>query len=411
VSQKPLPKQPEINIGTLGHVENGKSTLVQALTGVWTARHSEEIRRGITIRIGYADAAFFRCEKCGIYYNSELCPKCGSMTRFVRAVSFVDCPGHHSLMVTMLSGAALMDGALLVISATEKCPQPQDREHLAAAQIVGIDKIITVQNKIDVATKERTLENYGEIKIFLKGTIAEKAPVIPVSAQRSVNIDALIEAIEKHIPTPQRDISKPPLMPILRSFDVNKPGTPAPEIQGGVIGGSILQGVFRIGDEIEIRPGLHMNKGARSHYEPIITRITSIFAGGRIVEEASSGGLIGMGTLLDPSLTKADSLVGNVVGLPGQLPPVLDKINLEVKLFERVIGTEAQVMVEKLRINEALVLNVGTAVSAGVVTSLRGDKIEVSLRRPVCLEPRARVAISRRVGDSWRLIGFGIAEH
>jgi len=242
LSRNPLPRQPEVNIGSLGHVENGKSTLVQALTGTWTARHSEEIRRGITIRIGYADAAFYRCTKCSTYGTSEICARCGSPAEFQRAVSFVDCPGHHSLMVTMLSGAALMDGALLVLSATEKCPQPQDREHFAAAQIVGINKIIVVQNKIDVVTKERILENHREIQEFVKGTVAEGAPIIPLSAQRGINIDVLIAAIQEYIPTPSRDLAKPPIMSILRSFDVNRPGTPALEIQGGIVGGSILQG-------------------------------------------------------------------------------------------------------------------------------------------------------------------------
>jgi translation initiation factor 2 subunit 3 len=131
--------QPEVNIGTLGHVDNGKSTLVQALTGVWTARHSEELRRGITIRIGYADAFIYKCLKChspSNYTTQTKCPKCGSETKFIRAISFVDCPGHHSLMVTMLSGSALMDGALFVLASNAKCPQAQDRDHLLAAVCV-----------------------------------------------------------------------------------------------------------------------------------------------------------------------------------------------------------------------------------------------------------------------------------
>jgi len=92
------------------------------------------MKRGITIKVGYADAPFYKCTKCGRYGTLDICSQCGSSAEFLRAVSFVDCPGHHSLMVTMLSGAALMDGALLILSASSKCPQPQDREHLAAAQ-------------------------------------------------------------------------------------------------------------------------------------------------------------------------------------------------------------------------------------------------------------------------------------
>ena len=258
--------QPEVNIGTLGHVDNGKSTLVQALTGVWTARHSEELRRGITIKIGYADAFIYKCPKCRGPYNYTVqtkCPNCASETKFKRAMSFVDCPGHHSLMVTMLSGSALMDGALFVLASNAKCPQAQDREHLLAAQSVGIKNLVFVQNKIDVISKDRALENYKEIKGFVKGTIAEDAPIVPVSAQHGTNVDVLLREIEDRIPTPKRDLSAPPRLYVLRSFEVNKPGTEIDDIVGGVIGGSIVQGVFRVGDQIEIRPGILIQEAGK----------------------------------------------------------------------------------------------------------------------------------------------------
>ncbi|HUW49270.1 MAG TPA: GTP-binding protein, partial [Patescibacteria group bacterium] len=136
----PIPRQPEINIGTIGHVDHGKTTLVQALTGVWAARHSEELKRGITIKLGYADMPIYKCSKCEPpknYTTEPTCPGCGTKAVFVRAISFVDAPGHEALMATMLSGAAIMDGALLVIAADEPCPQPQTREHLAAADATG----------------------------------------------------------------------------------------------------------------------------------------------------------------------------------------------------------------------------------------------------------------------------------
>ncbi len=408
MSLKPLPEQPEINLGTLGHVDNGKSTLVQAITSVWTAKHSEELRRGITIRVGYADAAFYKCPKCGYYCTEDICPKCGSPTKFLRAVSFVDCPGHHSLMVTMLSGAAVMDGALLVIDATKACPQPQDREHLAAADIVGIKRIIIVQNKIDLVSRERAIENFKEIQRFVKNSVAEGAPIIPVSAQHSLNIDALIEEIEKNIPTPRRNIEGPPRMWVVRSFDVNRPGRPAEKILGGVIGGSILQGVFEVKDEIEISPGISIKEGGRTRYESLQTEIESLRAGGKSVKKARGGGLVGLGTSLDPSLTRADGLVGNLVGKPGSLPLASDSLTLDMRLFEKAIGTEKMVKVDKIKAGEALVFNVGTAVTVGTVKSVEGSFIDVSLRRPVCAEPGARVAVSRRIGEGWRLIGYGI---
>jgi len=404
------PLQPEVNIGTLGHVDNGKSTLVQALTGIWTARHSEELRRGITIRIGYADAFVYKCPKCHApnnYTVQKKCPNCGTETKFQRAISFVDCPGHHSLMVTMLSGSALMDGALFVLASNAKCPQAQDREHLLAAQSVGIKNLVVVQNKIDVATKERALENYKEIKAFVKGTIAEGAPIVPISAQHGTNIDVLLQEIEERIPTPKRDLNAPPRMYVLRSFEVNKPGTDVEEILGGVIGGSIVQGRFRVGDEIEIRPGIPVQEGGKSKYERLITTIRSLSVSKGQVQEATSGGLVGLGTDLDPSLTKSDGLVGSVAGKTDTLPLSLEKVTLDVKLFEKVVGTELVVPVERIRSNEALVLNVGTTVTSGIVTSARENLADITLKKPVCAEPQSKAAISRRIADSWRLIGFG----
>ncbi|MEM2427852.1 MAG: translation initiation factor IF-2 subunit gamma, partial [Candidatus Bathyarchaeia archaeon] len=236
-------KTPECNIGTAGHVDHGKTTLVEALTGVWTSRHSEEIKRGITIKLGYADAGFYKCPVCPppkCYSTQQTCPNCGSKTELLRVVSFVDAPGHEVLMATMLSGAAVMDGAILVIAANEPCPQPQTKEHLAALEIVGVKNIVIAQNKIELVTPQEALKNYQQIKEFVKGTIAEDAPIIPISAQNKVNIDYLIEAIEKYIPTPKRDPLKPPLMYVVRSFDINKPGTRATELSGGVIGGTIV---------------------------------------------------------------------------------------------------------------------------------------------------------------------------
>jgi len=404
---KPLPEQPEINLGTLGHVENGKSTLVQALTGVWTAKHSEELRRGITIRVGYADAAFYRCTKCRYYCIENVCPKCGGPTKFLRAVSFVDCPGHHSLMVTMLSGAAVMDGALLVIDATKTCPQPQDREHLAAAEIVGIKKIVIVQNKIDLVSQERAIENFKEIQEFVKNTVAEKAPIVPVSAQHASNIDVLIREIEGRIPTPKRDLRKPPRMLVVRSFDINRPGILAKKIVGGVIGGSVLQGVFEVGEEIEISPGVSVKEDGEPRYEILQTEVKSLKAGGKSVKKARSGGLVGLGTNLDPSLTRADGLVGNIVGKPGSLPPASNSLTLDTILFEKALGTEEMVKVDKIKTNESLVFNIGTSVTSGIVKSVREDVIDVSFKRLVCVEPKFRVTISRRIGESWRLIGYG----
>jgi translation initiation factor 2 subunit 3 len=409
----PLPKQPEVNIGTIGHVDHGKTTLVEAITGVWAAKHSEELRRGITIKLGYADAPIFKCPNCDApqcYSSDSTCPNCGSECEFVRAVSFVDSPGHEALMATMLSGATVMDGALLIIAANEKCPQPQTREHLAAIELAGLKNIIIVQNKIDIVDEKRALESYKEIEAFVKGTVAEGKPIIPVSAQHRVNVDAVLQAIEENIPTPERDPNKPPRMFVVRSFDVNKPGATIDELLGGVIGGSIFQGKFKIGDEVEIRPGLKAEKHGRISYESIFTEITSLSAGGREVDEAQSGGLVGIGTYLDPSLTKADGLTGNLVGKPDLLPPTRSELVLETTLLKRAIGTKELVQVDNIIKGERLLLDVGTTITLGTVVSTKKDAATLKLVRPVCAEDGARAAISRKIAGRWRLIGYGIIQ-
>jgi len=404
-------RQPECNIGTTGHVDHGKTTLVQALTGIWTAKHSEELKRGLTLKLGYADAAIRKCPVClppDCYTTKDKCPICGSSTRILRRVSFVDCPGHEMLMASMLAGATLMDGALMVIDCTQPCPQPQTREHLIALEMIGLKNIIIVQNKIELANRETLLKNYNEIQAFIKGSIAEGAPIIPVSALHKINIDVLLQAIEEYIPTPVRDESKPARVYIARSFDVNKPGTPFDKLSGGVIGGSIIQGVLRLDDEIEISPGLLIEHNGKIEHSPLYTRVVSLKAGEIPVKIAKPGGLVGIGTLLDPSLTKADALVGNVAGIPGTLPPVWYEFSFVPHMLEWVVGLKEPQRVEPLKVKEPLMINVGTATTLGTITSISKEYVHVSLKRPVCAEENARIAISRRIGGRWRLIGYGI---
>ncbi|MEM1873424.1 MAG: translation initiation factor IF-2 subunit gamma, partial [Acidilobaceae archaeon] len=265
-------QQPDVNIGVVGHVDHGKTTLVQALTGIWTMRFSEEIKKGMTIRLGYADGEIWECEECEFPSNYSPEPVCdckpGSKPRLKRRISFIDAPGHETLMATMLSGAALMDGAILVIAANEPCPQPQTREHLAALTILGIKNIVVVQNKVDAITPDQARKNYNEILEFVEGTVAESSPIIPISALKKANIDAVLAAIDEIIKPPERDLSSPPLMYVVRSFDVNRPGTAPENLVGGVVGGSLVQGVLRVGDEIEIRPGILAEKKDKVEYTP-----------------------------------------------------------------------------------------------------------------------------------------------
>ena len=402
--------QPVINIGLVGHVDHGKTTLTEALSGKWTDTHSEELKRGITIRLGYADASFYYCKKCKEYRTSPKCLKCKGTSQFVRKVSFVDAPGHESLMATMLAGATIMDGALLLIAANELCPQPQTREHLMALHISGIKNVIVLQNKVDLVDEERAKRNYKQIKEFLKNTEYKDAPIIPLSAQHRVNIDSVIEAIEEFIPTPKRNVKESPVMLIARSFDINKPGAKAESLRGGILGGAIIKGKLKVGERVEIRPGRVVEEQNQIKAKSLFTEITGIMTGSKPVKEAVPGGSIGILTNLDPNIVKSDKLTGNLVGLPDQLPPVWYNLNLKCTLLERVVGSKDELKVEPVKMNEILMLNINSAATVGFVTELHKDVIICKLKLPVCAEKGSRVTISRRIYNRFRLIGYGIIE-
>ena len=405
--------QPEVNIGLVGHVDHGKTTLVQALSGSWTDQHSEEMKRGISIRLGYADATFRRCpgvHEPECYTVDEECED-GSESDPIRTVSFVDAPGHETLMATMLSGASIMDGAVLVVSATEGVPQAQTEEHLMALDLIGIENIVIAQNKVDLVSRDRAVDNYEQIQEFVEGTVAEDAPIVPVSAQQEVNLDLLIDAVESEIPTPDRDPGENARMYAARSFDINRPGATAEDLKGGVVGGSLVSGELSVGDGVEIRPGREVDEEGQTEWRPLETTVRSLQAGNRDVETARPGGLLGVGTGLDPSLTKGDALAGQVAGEPGTLPPTREEFEMTVDLLDRVVGKEDDESgdsdIEEISTGEPLMLTVGTATTVGAVTSARDGECEVSLKRPVCAEAGDQIAINRRVGARWRLIGVG----
>jgi translation initiation factor 2 subunit 3 len=306
-------------------------------------------------------------------------------------------------MATVLSGSSIADGCVFVIAANEKCPQPQTKEHLMVLEIAEIKNIVIVQNKIDLVTKERALEHYREIKEFVKGTVAENAPVIPISAQQRVNIEYVLEAIEECIPTPKRDLKKPVKMYVARSFDVNKPGTEIEKLKGGVLGGSIIQGKLRVGDEIEIAPGIERN----GEWQKLYTRVEGLQKAGMNLEEATAGGLVGVMTSLDPSLTKSDALAGQIVGKPGTLPEIMHEITFDATLLERVVGDIKQ---DKIKRAEPLLLIVGVTKTVGVVTDVRDNIVTVRLKLPVCAEKGERVSFARRFNDKWRLAGYGVIQ-
>jgi len=389
---------PSINIGVVGHIDHGKTTLLSRLTGKFTDTHSEELKRGITIKLGYADLTIYKEDN---NYNLE---KKGKPERYV---SFIDAPGHEMLMATMLSGAAIIDSAILVIAANEGI-KPQTKEHFVALQAKKIKNIIIVQNKIDLVSKEKALENYKKIKEFVKGTIAENSPIIPISAQQGINIDKLLEEICK-LEIPKREENTDPIFLIARSFDINKPGTSIDKLNGGVLGGILKKGKLKVGDEIEIKPGLNSKKNNQLIYQTLTTKIISLYKGSEKINEVSPGPSISIETNLDPFLTKTDSLTGCIVSLKGKLPEITYKLKIKSELFKEVLGTEDKKQVEPIKTKEMLMLSINTTITVGIVEKIneKNNEIEFSLNIPIIALKGDNVGIARNINSHWRLIGFG----
>ncbi len=386
---------PELNVGVVGHIDHGKTTLLSRLTGKFTDTHSEELKRGITIKLGYADITIF---KQGNKFTTE-------KGEPVRYISFIDAPGHEMLMATMLSGAAIIDAAILVIAANEGI-KPQTKEHFMALQSKKIKNIIIVQNKIDLVSKEQALKNHKEIKEFVKATLAENAPIIPVSAQQGVNIDRLLEELCK-LEIPKKQTDTEPIFLIARSFDINKPGTTINKLGGGVLGGILKKGKLKVGDEIEIKPGLSIKKANQKTYQTLTTKILSLHKGNSSLKEVLPGASISIETELDPFLTKTDSLTGCLVGLKGKLPDITHNIKIKTELFKEVLGTEEHKNVEPIKTKEMLMLSVNTTITVGTVEKINNETIELSLNIPVVALKGDNVGIARNIDGHWRLIGWG----
>lgn len=398
VLSEDISKLETINVGIVGHIDHGKTTLLQKLSGKWADTHSEELKRGITIKLGYADA-IVREEK------EKLTTDKNSKGKPVRYITFVDAPGHEMLMATMLSGAAIIDAAILVVAANEGI-KPQTQEHLVALKAKKIKKIIIVQNKIDLVSKEQAINNYKTIKEFIKGTVAENAPIIPVSALQEVNLDKVLEELCKvEISKPEKET--PPLFLIARSFDINRPGTELKNLHGGILGGALKKGVLKIGDIIEVKPGYSFKKQNIYHYKTVKSKIVSMQKGDHQITEATPGGSLAIETELDPALTKADSLSGGIASIEGNLPEITEKITIKYTLFEEVFGTGKHESVQSLKFNEMLMLSLNTSITVGQITKINKDSIDLSLKIPVVPLKGESIGMARNLNGHWRLIGFG----
>ncbi|KAH9385469.1 translation initiation factor 2 subunit 3 [Nematocida major] len=423
ISQEIMKNQATVNIGMIGHVAHGKSTIVKAISGIKTVRFKSELERNITIKLGYANAKIYKCTgglckrpECYISTSSGQKPPKACRTKdctgtivLERHVSFVDCPGHEVLMDTMLTGAAIMDAAILIIASNEQCPQPQTVEHLNAIDVVQLEKVIILQNKVDLLTREQALENHDQIENFIKDSSAKNAPIIPTSAQIGCNLDAILDYIVNYIPVPQREYTEAPQVQVIRSFDINKPGCKPSNYKGGVIGGCLTRGYLQAGETLEIRPGILEKVQGRLTCKPVRTKIVSLFAEANMLKVAVPGGLVGIGTELDPFFCRGDKLVGQVLGRPDTLPEVYREMSIKYHLFEKLTA-ETPALGKPLAVKEQLLINIGSSSSRIQITATKGAEASFVLATPICAEIGTTLSISRKLRGHWRLVGAGTIE-
>lgn len=388
-----IKNQATINIGTAGTVSNGKSTTVRAVTGIRTQRHKKEIEKNLTINLGYANVKIFQDMKTGYLavaksdVNEMRHPVTGDEMKLVRHISYVDTPGHNSYVATMISGTALMDAALLIIAANEqKVPTQQCYEHLLALNRANIYNILILQNKMDIVSKKEAIDNLNKIREFIAGSPIENSVILPISAQFNTNIDQVVKYLRHGVGEPIRKLNEPVRITIVRSFDVNKPNVDYTKIIGGVIGGSLTQGVLFIGDWIEIRPGVKMPDG-KCH--PLLAKVVSLYSEKNKMEYAIPGGLIAIGLDIDPGLTRNNVLVGSVAGRPGTLPPIYQKMLIKYGKLRR------NIKLDKIKVDDKITLSANSAVINTIVEKIDKKHILLKTDKIICGDIGMNVALLR----------------
>jgi translation initiation factor 2 subunit 3 len=371
-------KKPILNIGTFGAVSEGKTSLVKVLSGTLTTRNSKEKIRNITIKLGFANWK---------YYDDE--------NNLIHHISFVDCPGHHEYINTMLSGINIIDGAIVIISVNSKIKdKPQLIQHLGAIKVGNIKKIIICLNKIDLVSKDTILERKEELDELLKEYDIKPFVIIPTSFTKNLGVNYLKQAIMLLF-EPNDIINKDDkenIFRITRSFDINKPNTDWKELKGGVIGGSVTSGTFKIGDEIEIKPGY---KGVS-----LKTKIISLQTEDIKLDVITKGGLIGIGTDLDPFYCKDDFLAGQICSLVNKLSDNITSLTINYE-FVTIFG-----FVWKPVLNDIVTLQIGTTIIDAKLVNLKKNIFELS--KPCCILESDSIVICKKINNILRIVAKSV---
>lgn len=395
-----LNSKPRINIGMLGSVSDGKSTCVRQLTGTKTQRYSSEQERNITIKPGYANMKVWTNENDDIVSTDSKVYEYEGYN-LVDHISFLDCPGHNELILTMLGSVKLMNAVILVVSLAEPLERkPQLVQHIASIKLSGIKKVIVCANKLDLISKDVALERYNNLVTLLNKYEINPLAIIPTSFSKNIGTDWLLEEILKHFNFELESTDNTQFLAI-RSFDINKPSTDYKDIQGGVIGGSLLQGKLHIGDEIEIRPGICSNKNGEINALPIITTVLSMRTEKEELNEISVGGLIGIGTDIDPFYCKDDMLSGNIIGLRGTLPPIYNNVTLSYQVLTDFVNFEWSP-----KVNDNVYLQIGTMLIPSTITNTKKRTIQLKLLKPACIDNNSNIIICKKETGSTVIVAI-----
>lgn len=418
IIKESMVNQPVINIGFIGSSSNGKSTIVYDITGESTQRHSDEILKNLSIKLGYANAKIYKCNTCNkpecyqstpsSVYNYK-CNICNNECVLVNHVSFIDCPGHNLLMATMLNGTSVMDYNILVESAVgERIPQLQTIEHFEVTNESNIPTSFICLNKMDqmVKNKLHVSKIVERIETFTKMYNKENIPIIPISGTLKINIDVVLEYIS-NMKIPKRDLNSHLKMLIIRSFDVNKEKTPIKDLKGGIIGGSIMKGIIKLNDEFNIYPGYVENENNIWYYKPLKTRALSISSNKNNLQYAIPGSSIGVQLDIDPSLTGDDELIGNVIyGIENKNVYVYHEITLK---YKKTVKKMTEFMNEYIELNKnnKIKINANANNIESVIKTIDEEYMTILLDKPICLEIGDVVTISKIKNNSKDIIIYG----
>jgi len=405
-----IQNQAVLNVGCIGHVSNGKSTLVKQMTGIKTQKFKSERERNCTINVGYGNCKIFYSEPTGEYKfvgSGVNCEKDsnGNVMKLIHHISFVDCPGHENYMSNMLSGSSVIDMAFLVEAANaQQIPQPQTLEHFIAVQQSEIDDIVVIQNKCDLVKRRELLLNKDRLDDFIEDYNDGCLPIIPLIAQTGNNIEYVGRYLANKMVNYNKDLNLPLIINVIRTFDINKPNCSLDKFKGGVLGGSITQGILHTDDIIQISPGVCSRKKDGSwKVTPLFTKVKSINSEKNSADYAIPGGLIGIGTLIDPAYTKNNKLTGQIITRPGENLPISDEIIIKYKAFRRVNKVS-----KSLSINETLKLGILCKhVTAAVMKWDKKNKtISVKLSIPCCINKDA-ISIMKKIDKTYKIFSIG----